>query len=61
MRGLLAEKQEVGGQQHGQKADADGLNRATLNAAKKGLGVASKKIGGTGDGWVWSLPKGTKP
>jgi hypothetical protein len=38
------------------KAKADGLNRATLFAAKKKLSVASTKIGGSGDGWEWALP-----
>lgn len=39
------------------KAKSDGLNRATLFAAKKELGVTSEKTGGSGAGWAWALPK----
>jgi hypothetical protein len=38
------------------KAEADGLNSATLKSAKKELSVRSRKMGGSGQGWAWELP-----
>lgn len=40
-------------------AEQNGINRATLFAAKKELGVLSEKISGTGRGgkWIWRLPE----
>jgi hypothetical protein len=37
------------------KAKADRICPGTLKAAKKELGVRTEKMGGSGDGWQWSL------
>ena len=38
------------------KADADGINEKTLKTAKREIGVTTRKSGGTGSPWVWTLP-----
>lgn len=40
-----------------ERVKADGLCEKTVKAAKKELGVETKKSGGAGAGWVWYLSR----